>query len=71
VPPMPPTPPIPPYPSVSTPSTSGPQPEQAGEGESETDGPNLEAEREAILRMIAEGRVTPEEGDMLLEGLND
>ncbi len=30
---------------------------------------NLEQEREAILRMIAEGRITPEEGDMLLEGL--
>jgi len=31
--------------------------------------PDLEQEREAILRMIAEGRITPEEGDMLLEGL--
>jgi hypothetical protein len=31
--------------------------------------PNLEQEREAILRMIAEGRISPEEGDMLLEGL--
>ena len=30
---------------------------------------NPEQEREAILRMIAEGRITPEEGDMLLEGL--
>jgi len=30
---------------------------------------NLEQEREAILRMIAEGRVTPEEGDLLLEAL--
>ena len=30
---------------------------------------NLEQEREAILRMIAEGRITPEEGDLLLEGL--
>ncbi len=28
-----------------------------------------EEEREAILRMIAEGRITPEEGDMLLEAL--
>jgi len=64
-------PPIPPYPTVSTSSASTPQPEQAEEGASETEGPNLEAEREAILRMIAEGRVTPEEGDMLLEGLND
>jgi hypothetical protein len=28
-----------------------------------------EKEREAILRMIAEGRITPEEGDLLLEAL--
>jgi hypothetical protein len=33
--------------------------------------PDLEQEREAILRMIAEGRISPEEGDMLLEGLGD
>jgi len=32
---------------------------------------NLEQEREAILRMIAEGRITPEEGDMLLESLGE
>jgi type II secretory pathway pseudopilin PulG len=31
--------------------------------------PDREQEREAILRMIAEGRISPEEGDMLLEGL--
>lgn len=31
--------------------------------------PDLEQEREAILRMIAEGRISPEEGDLLLEGL--
>jgi hypothetical protein len=31
---------------------------------------NVEQEREAILRMIAEGRITPDEGDMLLEALN-
>lgn len=30
---------------------------------------NPAQEREAILRMIAEGRITPEEGDMLLEAL--
>jgi hypothetical protein len=30
---------------------------------------NPEQEREAILRMIAEGRISPEEGDMLLEAL--
>lgn len=32
-------------------------------------GQGLEDEREVILRMIVEGRLTPEEGDMLLEGL--
>ncbi len=31
--------------------------------------PNLEQERIAILRMIAEGRITPEEGDLLIEAL--
>ncbi len=30
---------------------------------------DIDQEREAILRMIAEGRVTPEEGDLLLEAL--
>lgn len=42
----------------ASPTTSQPAPEY-----------NLEQEREAILRMIAEGRVTPEEGDLLLEAL--
>jgi hypothetical protein len=31
---------------------------------------DVEQEREAILRMIAQGRITPDEGDMLLEALN-
>lgn len=74
--PVPPTPPmaeampsIPPYPSMPA---SGSQPEGVTESaEEEVDEPNLEAEREAILRMIAEGRITPEEGDMLLEGLGN
>jgi hypothetical protein len=35
-------------------------------GNSATD---LEQERIAILRMVADGRITPEEGDMLLEAL--
>jgi hypothetical protein len=39
------------------------------QGASDADEPNLEQEREAILRMIAEGRISPEEGDLLLEGL--
>ncbi len=57
------TPPPPPTPGASTPS-----------GESLTNGQkemNIEQEREAILRMIAEGRVTPEEGDLLLEALEE
>jgi hypothetical protein len=41
----------------------------ARQGSSGADEPNLEQEREAILRMIAEGRISPEEGDLLLEGL--
>lgn len=32
---------------------------------------DVEQEREAILRMIAEGRISPDEGDMLLEALGD
>ncbi len=52
---------------------SEPSSQQTGGGEtvSATNGPapDLEQEREAILRMIAEGRISPEEGDMLLEGL--
>ena len=31
---------------------------------------DIDQEREAILRMIAEGRITPDEGDMLLEALS-
>ena len=42
--------------------------ERSPSATSETSNPvNPEQEREAILRMIAEGRITPEEGDMLLE----
>ena len=53
---------------------SEPPSQQNGGGETAraTNGPaapDLEQEREAILRMIAEGRISPEEGDMLLEGL--
>ncbi len=44
--------------------------EQGVEGREEEKKPsNPEQEREAILKMIAEGRITPEEGDMLLEAL--
>lgn len=77
----PPTPPASPMPgqeqAVRTEAESAAQGEQtsqpAGEAVSPTEGvgpkPDLEQEREAILRMIAEGRISPEEGDMLLEGL--
>jgi hypothetical protein len=47
-------------------SQSEPPPQQTATNGTE---PDLEQEREAILRMIAEGRISPEEGDMLLEGL--
>ncbi|HLG76876.1 MAG TPA: hypothetical protein VKX46_10700, partial [Ktedonobacteraceae bacterium] len=46
-------------------------PEDSGPVEDrEVSGASPEQEREAILRMISEGRITPEEGDMLLEALN-
>lgn len=63
---------IPPYPVATPPASEGDQKAAAGQAEEiEGEGPNLEAEREAILRMIAEGRISPEEGDMLLEGLGE
>lgn len=43
----------------------------AGQEQGEGQNANPEQEREAILRMIAEGRITPEEGDMLLEALGE
>lgn len=76
-PPSPPAPPTAPVPPASPATPGGPvadaQPQtsaaspapKAGNGSSQ----DLEQEREAILRMIAEGRISPEEGDMLLEGL--
>jgi len=66
-PPTPPTPPAPPsMPAMpSAPPTPGASEGQAS-GQKDMD---IDQEREAILRMIAEGRVTPEEGDLLLEAL--
>ena len=71
-----PTPPTPPPAADQTTRTGAggvAQGEQAGSSEAvspaESPAPDLEQEREAILRMIAEGRISPEEGDMLLEGL--
>jgi len=74
-----PTPPVPPQ-SFTNQATSGEaqvQHEQPAQQQSsdtaeyapEASATTLEQEREAILRMIAEGRISPEEGDMLLEGL--
>ena len=80
-PPKPPSGPVPPPPfpgqTARAGAEAGTQSEQpsrqngGGEAASVTGGPapDLEQEREAILRMIAEGRISPEEGDMLLEGL--
>jgi len=56
--------PLPPLPPMKFASPANPAPAAPQEA-----GQDLEKEREAILRMIAEGRITPEEGDMLLEGL--
>ena len=55
-------------------SVDGETPIQNEGGEHSTDegagkAANLDQEREAILRMIAEGRISPEEGDLLLEAL--
>jgi hypothetical protein len=82
-PPVPPTPPSSPPPPPAAGQTLRTDTERAAQSESPsqqtagnehvsaTNGtePDLEQEREAILRMIAEGRISPEEGDMLLEGL--
>ena len=74
---MPPVPPQPPY-AAQQGTDQGEQESQPtangdGDASATTSQPapeyNLEQEREAILRMIAEGRVTPEEGDLLLEAL--
>ncbi len=52
--------------SVQSAQQTGRSEDVSALSEAESD---LEQEREAILRMIAEGRISPEEGDMLLEGL--
>ncbi len=71
-------PPTPEHPAPPTfsqaPTGTGKPAEGPAEGDAvaqQTDTPELnpEQERIAILRMIAEGRITPEEGDLLLEAL--
>ena len=70
VPPTPPPPPGAPQPFSPGPSTGAPNTPPPTPGNSApAPAPDLDAEREAILRMIAEGRISPEEGDLLLEGL--
>lgn len=69
-----PVPPIPPEPPMLPESPVPPVPAHdrpAPVAESANAKPvvDIEQEREAILRMIAEGRITPDEGDMLLEAL--
>ena len=71
-PPVPPVPPMPGHPVQSNPfpgPQSTPPPTPGNSAPVSTPAPDLDAEREAILRMIAEGRISPEEGDLLLEGL--
>jgi DUF4097 and DUF4098 domain-containing protein YvlB len=74
VPPVPPAPPTPPAGSARPRADQFPQSvvpppfEQTTQTTNES-ASHLEQEREAILRMIAQGRITAEEGDMLLEGL--
>ncbi len=71
-PPVPPVPPMPDQPVQSNPSPgpqSTPPPTPGNSAPASDPAPDLDAEREAILRMIAEGRISPEEGDLLLEGL--
>lgn len=74
--PVPPTPPAPPRPPAAPSGDLRPQTDsfptpvmQPTLEDESAEASHIEQEREAILRMIAEGRITPEEGDMLLEGL--
>ncbi len=79
-PPMPPKPGTPPTPPQPNAPATWESPAQENVAQSEPAEPptadaapeppvNPEQEREAILRMIAEGRISPEEGDLLLEAL--
>ena len=69
---MPPPPPAAGFQQETHPGEQAKQPSDSGNADASTPGGpeyNLDQEREAILRMIAEGRITPEEGDLLLEAL--
>jgi len=70
VPPVPPTPPVPGAPPEAPVSLEASNDQPVSTDENAARPPvDIEQEREAILRMIAEGRITPDEGDMLLEAL--
>jgi hypothetical protein len=56
-------PPEPPTPAEGAPADAAPAEPTAATP------PDIETERAAILQMIAEGRISPEEGDMLLDAL--
>ena len=58
----PPTPPTPPRPPVSSPVTPTAQADRPGNG-------NTSQERLLVLQMIQQGKITPEQGEMLLEAL--
>ena len=68
VPPVPPVPGVPPVPPV--PATGQTiRIEMPPVAEPAAPPASREQERETILRMIAEGRISPEEGDLLLDAL--
>ena len=81
IPPIPAVPPVPPVPPIGSAKAATGQTikieveREVQTRQSETAGgeasppPNPEQDREAILRMVAEGRISPEEGDMMLEML--
>lgn len=55
--------------AATGPTTRLQQEQPAAQPEAAPQQRNVEKEREAILRLVAEGRITPEEGDLLLEAL--
>jgi hypothetical protein len=60
-------PPDPPAPTEGMPAKDAPA--EATPAKTTAPAPDIETERAAILQMIAEGRISPEEGDMLLDAL--
>jgi hypothetical protein len=55
--------------AATGPTTRLQQEQPAAQSQATPQQRNVEKEREAILRLVAEGRITPEEGDLLLEAL--